>query len=181
MKTVKETIAEMKKLNEEKRKKGERVVSTFSRKGYSEMLRATLNDVDYESKKCTAVLGNDGKIKSVVEISKPVKEFREKLLFNIFSETMDKEDAKEKCKNYKFSQADIDTMYPIISDSIYNYMETGKRFTFIPKEDFVASIYLKDNPETVVTNSLTKTKTKKGAFKSLGKKSGTPSWLKTKI
>ena len=181
MKTVKETIAEIKKLNDEKRKNGGRVVSTFSRKGYSEMLRATLNDVDYESKKCTAVLGADGKFKVVTETSKPVKDFREKVLFNIFSETMDKEDAKEKCKTYKFTQADVDTMYPIISDSIYNYMETGKRFTFIPKEDFVGSIYIKENPETVVANSLTKTKTKKGAFKSLGKKSGTPSWLKTKI
>lgn len=177
MKSVKEHVSAIKSMNAEKKKNGKHVVSTFSRREFNNIMQTTLNDVDYESTRC---ITKDGKM--IKETFKPVQEFREKFLMPIFIDCkLDKEDAVEKAKTYEFSRSQAETLYPIVSDVIYNYMDSGKKFNFIPKEDFVASISIKQNKESVTTNTRYNTKTKRKAYRSLVKKSGTPSWLKERI
>lgn len=177
---VKDYLEKIKKSKKEKEKKGKRAVSTFSRRGFTELLQTTLNDEGYESISCK--MSKEGKL--VIDSSYPVKEFREKFLQPILLDCkLDKEDAKAKTSKYVFTKSQVDTLYPIVSDTLYNYISMGKKFNFIPKKDFVASIAMKDQPEGVkeYTNNGKKTKIKHKACKTLIKKSGTPSWLKDKL
>ena len=80
---------------------------------------------------------------------------------------------------FKVASASIATN--LLLAGSYNYINTGKKFNMLSRKDFIGSIGIKHNEESVVENHIHGTKTKRGAYKSLTKKSGTPSWLKEKL
>lgn len=181
MKTVNEYMQNAANELAEKKKAGKRTVSTFSRRGFAEMMQTMLNDVDYESSTCR--VDKDGKMAK--ETFYPIRDFREKFILPIMLDcNLDKEDAKEKALKYNFGKSQVDSLYPVLSDGVYNYINSGKKFNFIPKEDFSASIAIKEQEECVKeynTRGGKKTKIKHKACKTLIKKSGTPSWLKDRM
>lgn len=174
---VKEFLKALEERNEERKKDGKRLVSTFSRRDFDQLAMITLNDPDYQTEVCS--IKNGELHENTIE---PVKDFRLKFLKPIFLDCkLDKEDAEAKAKNYKFTKSQAETLYPLINDMIYNYINTGKKFNMLSRKDFIGSIGIKHNEESVVENHIHGTKTKRGAYKSLTKKSGTPSWLKEKL
>lgn len=171
-----EYLESIKTKNKEKVKNGGRLVSTWSKKDFDNLLTTMLNDVDYETEVCGVKHGE--KVSTKIH---PVKDFREKFVKSIMETYMDEADAQEKSKHIKFSRSQVESMYPVISEAIYKYMESGKKFSFLTKDDFVGSISIKNMPETVTENKRYNTKTKRKAFKTLKKRSTTPSWLKERI
>lgn len=171
-----EYLESIKVKNKEKVKNGGRVVSTWSKKDFDNLLTAMLNDNDYEVDVCSVKHGE-----KITNKIKPVEDFRNKFVKAILESYMDEADATEKAKHIKFSRSQVESMYPIMSEAIYRYIETGKKFSFMSKDDFIGSIGIKVMPETITENKKYNTKTKRKEFKTLKKRSSTPIWLKERI
>lgn len=179
MKTFAEVYEEVK--NGVTTTKTGKVKKTFSRSDFDKLLKAFLNDYGYTT--TTAGL-KDGKV--VTTDLTPVKNFRDTVITKLLVDAgHDKAEAAKIAAEYEFTN--VTGLYEIMSEIIYQYMSAGKKFNFIPKEDFAGSLTIKEVPETVSEHSrpgkpeLGKTKTKTKAHKVLDKKSKAPSWLKAKF
>ncbi|MNJ62544.1 hypothetical protein D3C77_583880 [compost metagenome] len=75
-------------------------------------------------------------------------------------------------------------MYEFVSELIYQYMNAGKKFDFVPRVDFNGALTLKDVAETTTTHRNvqdgSEIKVNKKAHKLLDKKSKVPTWLKSR-
>lgn len=160
-------------------KKG-KTKKTFSRSDFDKLMKAFLNTYDYKM----TIAGTKGGELVTSEIT-PVKEFRDVVITKILTDNgYDKAEAAKIAAEYEFTK--VDGLYEIISEVIYQYMNAGKKFDFITKEDFSGSLTIDTVDESI--NECTaigkpgetfKVKTKK--HKKLQRKSSANKWLKTKM
>lgn len=182
MKTFDEVFNEIKS-NVAVSKSG-KVKKTFSRADYDKLLKAMLNDPSYTATYCTTKAGEP--VTKEVEVTKMFRESIKRILLNF---GVDKQEAEKMVSEYQFTN--VDGWYELAAESIYKYMEAGKKYDFPTREDFKGSISLKDVDESVGTFTSIRKKgdtsptkefkvqTKK--HKVLEKKSKAPAWLKKKF
>lgn len=139
MKTYNELVNEVK---EEMANGGKR---TFNKELFSELSRAYLNEYGATTK----VAKTKGGEVYTEEIT-PVDDFRKFIEKVLIDFGVDKQEATRIRDNYEFTN--VDALYPICSELITNYLETGKRFMFIPKEDCVASLLMDEYKEETKYN-----------------------------
>lgn len=155
-------------------KKG-KPVKSFSRADFDKLAKAFLNTPDYTIQ---AAIVKDGQLSSK-EI-KPVELFRGMIQRILIEFGVDKQEAAKVMNETEFKN--VDGLYEVVSELIYQYMNAGKKFDFISREDFTGSLSLKEITETISTHKDIRTgeefKVEKKAHKLLEKKSKCPKWLK---
>lgn len=149
--------------------------STFSKVDFNTLATSLLNEVGYEA---SAHKTKKGEV--VTETITPVDDFRNDIKKILVEYGIDTQEAEKFVSDYKFKKAEW--MYPLMSEILYNYMETGHKFTFLAKEDFAASIMTKKVKANTATFTNPKTKEKFSkdipAHTVLTKSSSCPSWKK---
>lgn len=156
-------------------------VKTFSRTDFDRLAKAFINTPDYEAT-TVSLKGGELQEKSV----KPVEGFRGMIQAILRDFGVDKAEA-ERVMSDSYEIKSVNGLYEFVSELIYVYMDAGKKFDFLPKDDFVGSILLDEIEESVkdypikkkdgstVTYNVTKKK-----HKVLNKKSKCPQWKKSK-
>lgn len=139
MKTYKELVCEIK---EEMNNGGKR---TFSKELFSELSKAYLNDIGNTT--TVAKTKNGEVLTEEVGVVDDFRKFMEKVLIDF---GVDKQEASKMRTDYEFTN--VDALYPVCSELIMNYVDTGKKFTFLPKEDCVASLLLDEYEDEVHYN-----------------------------
>lgn len=160
-----------------KKTKGGFMKPTFSRRMYTKVNTALVNDPDYTFE--TYQIKNGEPVKNVI---KPAEELREKFLGRILADAkMDKNDIAKFVKDYEFTESQIEPLYDVATATMMEYMNAGKTFRFPSTKDFNASISIRNVEPSVYENKTRGIKVKRGAHKSLVKKSSCPAWLKQKV
>lgn len=156
---------------------------TFSRSDFDDLLKAMLNDKDYEM--TTASIKNGVMVEKTI---KPVELYRETLKKMAIEVGMDSQDAE---KFMTVNIKNVNGFYELASEIIYKFIEADKKFDFVPKADFVGSITLGDmeasekiyksipNPNSDKPQTETIVKTKK--HKKLECKGKAPKWCKDRV
>lgn len=157
---------------------------TFSKTDFDSLAKALLNTPDFKSTYYGTKAG-EVTTKDVY----PVKQYRESLKRILVDYGVDSQEAAKFVSDYTFTN--VDGLYEFISEILYQYMDAGKKFDFPTREDFKASITIKNVEESEGVYSAIakkddpnppeqfKIKTKK--HKVLEKKSKAPTWLKKKF
>lgn len=174
-KTFQEVFDEI-RANVSTSKKG-KPVKSFSRSDFDRLAKAFLNEKGYTVE---TVATKNGEIETK-QIA-VVKELREGMLKSILlAFGVDKQEAQ------RIAEVDItnvDGLYEFVSELVYQYINAGKKFDFLPKKDFIGSISLKEMGSSVADftdiRSKEKITVRKEAHKLLEKKSKCPKWLKSK-
>ncbi len=154
-------------------------IKTFSRTDFDKLASAFLNDVEYKTE---SVAMRGGKLeRKTVE---PVKALRGLIRKVLIDFGVDKQEA-EKIMDSTYEIKSVDGIYELCSELVYQYINAGKKFDFMTKEDFSGSILLKEVDEVVTEHKDIKTgepyRVKKKKHKVLEKKSKVPKWLKNKL
>ena len=162
-------------------KNGRKAGATFSKKDFSSLAGAMLNEYDYETE---VIKTKNGEFEE--EKTQPVKAFRDAFIGQVLMDAgVDKQEAAKKAAEYHISSKQAETLYPVLTETVYQYMKAGRSFTFPNKKDFSGSIKLRDvaehDSEHTDRESGKVTKTHIKAHKSLVKKCGAPKWCKKKI
>lgn len=171
MKTYKELFEEIR----ESMKNGGKC--TFSKEQFTDLARAYLNDTEAVVKVAKTKNGE-----MFTEETNVVKDFRKMIERILIDFGVDKQEASKVIEDYQFTN--VDAMYGVCSELIYNYVDAGKKFTFIPKEDCVASLTIKEYEDEVKYNKNPKdpeaepVPTLYKKHKKMKVESLTPSWLK---
>lgn len=182
MKTFKEVLDEIKSevpvTPKGKKKK------TFSRADFDRLTKAYLNDV--ESTIQVAGIKNGEMVEKEVQ---PVKLFRGMLKKILLDFGVDKQESEAMLDNYNI--ANVDGMYELCSEIIYNYLVADKKFDFLTKKTFMGSLTISDIGETTKEYSEIGKKDDDGERKKfkvttenhqrLEKQSKAPKWLKKKF
>lgn len=177
-------FSELKKEMQDSINKGEKK-RTHSKADFNKFAKEFVNDVEFEA---TKVKGVDEEGKPVEEKFTPVKDYRKSLEKVLVDFGVDKQEASKMTTDYKIKS--VDGMYEFVSELLYQYMETGKKFQFIPKDDFTGSIWVDNEEEEKEWKEWKNPRakddpsqpehvyTKKKAHKKLNRSSKCPSWLK---
>lgn len=164
-------------------------VNTFSRSDFDDITKAVLNDKNYEVEVYSTKSGE-----VVNKTCNPSKAFRHGFMKKMLIDAgLDKHDAEAKVENYVFTN--VDGIYEFVTESLYAYLETGKKFNFQTKKDFKGSILLSDvesetkerrvmtpmaKGEKADPNNIKTITVKTDKHKKLRCKSSAPQWLKHK-
>jgi len=158
-------------------KKGKPIVS-FSRGDFDRLTKAFLNEINYKVES-VSIKANEPVTKEVF----PVQLFRNMIKTVLIDFGVDKQEAQRVVESYEFRNTE--GVYEVCSELIYKYVDAGRKFDFIPKEDFNGSIILKDVAEFVgeYTNIQDgkKISIRKEAHKLLKTKSRCPKGKKHKV
>lgn len=173
----------LKQENESKRGTGEKTKTSFpfSKSKLAQMTQALLNDPDYETE--IVKLKND---EFVTETIKPVREFREQMLGKVLADHgIDKQQVQASIEDYKYSLRQAETMYPLMAETVEQWMRLGNTFRFNDKKDFSGAILLRDMPGGDKTyrdpSKGTEVRTRIDPHKVIVKKGGAPKICKHKL
>lgn len=167
-----------------KEKNGKVQLNRFNKKNFTILMTAMANDPSF---KVEVAKTKNGELEGVDEVlvSKGFREFCKKIAEK---SGVDKtESARILSDSFEFSQSDLQGLYEFFASAVYEYMNAGNRFDFLPTKDFKASISIKEVPETTKTQEafspqdrkpLGTYKTTKKAHKELSVKTGCPTFLK---
>ena len=114
--------------------KSGKLKKTHSKTDFDKLMKAYLNDVDYETEFVTVKDGEpvDNKVKTV-------ENFRDTFIKRVLIDNgVDAQEAEAAAKSYKYAK--VDGMYEFISDFLYQYMNAGKKFDFPTRKNFTGSI-----------------------------------------
>ena len=158
----------------------------FSKKNFNKLVKAILNDTSFVSK---MAVSKDKKLEEVKDVA-ATAEFRKFLKKVLEKAGIDKNESSMVLDD-AFTIDNVDGLYEFMATVLYEFMDAGNKFDFLPKEDFKGSVYLKNNPAAVTeprearnpaTNEVIGTfKYKNEAYKSLACSSPCPDWLKSRI
>lgn len=153
-----------------------------SKSDFNKFAKAFVNDTDFTSYK---VKGVDEDGKPVKEEIKPVENFRKDIKKVLLDFGVDKQEAEKIMTDYKFKGTE--SAYEMTSELLYQYLDTGKKFGFMPKDDFNGSIFIDDveadddwQEYRIPSKPGEVTHSKRKAHKVLNRKSTCPNWLKEK-
>lgn len=150
---------------------------TFSRTDFDRLAKAYVNDVDYKAEAYSAAGG-----KTEIETVKLLRGMIKRVLRDF---GVDAQEA-EKVMSAEYQIKNIDGIYELCSELVYQYVGAGKKFSFITKEDFEGSILLESIGASETTSkgvgeNAPEFLVNKKAHKKLKVKSGCPKWLKTSV
>jgi len=156
----------------------------FNKKNFTALMTALANDQEFVTR-VAKVRNSEIDVIEKVAVSKGFREFCKKILEK---GGVDKnESVIALSDSFEFTNADLSGLYEFIETAIYEYMNSGNTFEFLPREDFKGSISIKDVPEktTVAEAFSPKDRTSLGTYettkkkhKELVAKSTCPAWLK---
>ena len=159
-------------------------VKSFSRSDFNTLVNSIINDIDYSMETVKYMNGQ------LVDKHIPVtRDFREKIVMPVLINAgVSKKDAKDAIESYEYTEKQTSCLYDFIADSVYQYLDSGKKFVFPNRKDFVGSIYLRDIDESEFERDMRdikdhstiigKRKEKIDKHKTLVKKSSCPKWNK---
>lgn len=156
----------------------------FNKKKFTTLMKALANDIEFQAKVAKVKKGELESVESIM-VTKGFREWCKKLLEKA---GVDKNESNIVLSS-DFTIDNMDGLYEFFVTAIYEYINSGNQFDFLPTEDFKGSIYIKNVPEKVsVTDAyspqdrtyLGTFETTKKAHKELGIKSGCPAFLKNK-
>ena len=153
----------------------------YSKRKESILTQALLNDPDHEVKIVKSKNGN-----FVTDTVKPVEEFRKNMVAKVLRDNgIDKQQAEERAANYQFSTAQAQALNDLSKEATEQFLRAGFTYKFPDKEDFSASIKMRDVEDRVVSGKVPNTdrvtKTHEKAHKVIVKKSGTPRYCKERV
>lgn len=153
----------------------------FSKSKLAQMTQALLNDSDYEAE--IVKFKND---EFVTETIKPVRDFREQMLGKVLADHgIDKQQVQASVENYAYSLRQAETLYPLMAETVEQWMRLGHAFRFNDKKDFSGSILLRDMPGGDKTyrdpSKGTEVRTRIDPHKVIVKKGGAPKICKHKL
>jgi hypothetical protein len=153
-------------------------VKSFSRSDFDKLAKAFVNTPEYTLE---AVSLKGGEL--VKKEIKPVLDFRGMIQRILLDFGVDKQEAA-RILDETYEIRNVDGMYELCSELVYQYANAGKKFDFITREDFAGSILLKDVAAGVSKHKDIRTgaefEVEKKAHKVLEKKSKVPKWLKNR-
>jgi hypothetical protein len=156
-----------------------KTVKSFSRSDFDKLAKAYLNTPDY---KVEAAGQKGGEL--VKKELEPVKAFRGMIQRILLDFGVDKQEAARVLESTTEIK-NVDGIYELCSELVYQYMSAGKKFDFITREDFAGSLTLKEIGEAISEHKDIRTgekfKVSKKAHKVLEKKSKVPKWLKARV
>lgn len=154
-------------------------VRTFSRSDFDTLAKAYLNAPDHTVEVVSQKAGE--LVKKEVA---PVAQFRGMIRRILLDFGVDKQES-ERILSDSYEIRNVDGLYEVISDLVYQYAAAGKKFDFLTLEDFSGSLIIEEIGETISEHRAPGTdekfKVKKKAHKQLKGKSKTPSWLKERL
>lgn len=156
----------------------------FSKKQFNRLMKAILNDPSFTTK--VAKVQN----KELVEVEEiAVSDGFRKFLKKVLEKAgIDKNESEIVLKD-SFTIENVDGLYEFFTTAMYEYMDAGNKFDFLPKEDFRGSLYIKSIGEKKKTRSVRNPQTKESmgdyefttqAHRELGASSPCPDYLKSK-
>lgn len=156
-------------------------VKTFSRSDFDKLAKAFLNDVNYSTEVYST---RNGEVQT--KTVNPVQGFRGMIQAILRDFGVDKAEA-ERVMDSTYEIKNVNGLYEFVSELIYVYMDAGKKFEFMSKEDFIGNISLDEVEETEKDyiikkkdGSVNSYKVAKQKHKVLNKKSKCPQWKKSK-
>ena len=118
-------------------KKPDAMGAAFSENNFNSLLHAMLNDLSFKEEVVKYGAGNET-IEDVEEVMVS-QDFRKFLKGVLVEAGMDDADAAV-VETEDFKIKNVDGLYELISSSIYQFMNLGHQFKFMPKKDFIATI-----------------------------------------
>ena len=174
-KSFSEVFEEIKAGITKSKKKGKPIIA-FSKPDFDKLAKAFLNDFNYT----TGVVSAKADTIVTKEVM-PVQMFRAKTILMDFG--VDSQEVQKVLDTYQFRN--IDGMYEVCSELIYNYIKAGRKFDFMPKDDFNGGVLLKHMDGFVgeYTDITTKQKIKvrKEGHNLLKMRSKCPAWKKHRV
>lgn len=156
----------------------------FNKKNFTTLMTALANDTEFITR-VAKVRNSEIDVIEKIAVSKGFREFCKRILEKA---GVDKsESVIALSDSFEFTNSDFNGFYEFIETAIYEYMNSGNTFEFLPREDFKGSISIKDVPEktTVAEAFSPKDRTSLGTYettkkrhKELVAKSSCPVWLK---
>lgn len=159
------------------------IINRFNKRNFTALMTAMANDPNFTIKVAKTKKGELENLEDIM-VSQEFRKFCQKVAEK---SGVDKNESAHILTDFMFSQSDLNGLYEFFAAAVYKYIEAGNRFEFLPTEDFVGSIALKDVPESVTVkeafspkdrSSLGKYETTKKAHKELIAKSSCPKFLK---
>jgi hypothetical protein len=154
-------------------------VKSFSRSDFDKMAKAFVNEVDY---KIEAASFKGGEV--VKKEIEPVKALRGMIQRILLDFGVDKQEAA-RVMDQAYEIRNVDGIYELCSELVFQYMKAGKKFDFITREDFVGSVLLKEVEAGKSKHKDIRTgeefEVEKAAHFVIDKKSKAPKWLKKRI
>ena len=132
----------LKSQNEEKinKKNNKKKGVPFSRSKFTNVAQGLLNDPEYE----TEIIKTKNN-EFITEKIQPVKDFRKAFIEKVLIDNgVDKVKAAQAAAQYEYTNKQSDNLYPIISETIDQYMRLGHTFRFMDKKDLSAAISVID-------------------------------------
>lgn len=178
--TVQEALEEM----SAKTKNGKVVINRFNKKNFNKLLTAIANDVEFKAEVAKV---KKGELDSVEEIM-VTKGFRQWCKSLLEKAGVDKSESV-RVLDGEFVIPNMDGLYEFFASALYEYINAGNQFDFIPNKEFKGSLYLKNVDEKVtVTDAhspqdrsyLGTFETTKKKHKELAVKSGCPKFLQSR-
>lgn len=178
---VKETL---KTMEGKKNSKGEVISNRFSRKNFNNLMKAMANDPDFVVKIPLMKNGQISELKEVMvsnEFRKCVKKMLEKA-------GVDKNESMM-VMDPSFTFDNLDGLYEFFATAVYEYMNAGNKFDFLPREDFKGSITVKTKEKSTKTSEARNPRTGESLgtfeyttdeYKTLVASSPCPEYLKTR-
>lgn len=115
--------------------------ATFSKTTFVKLMATYINEPEFKSH---VMKINNGEETAEVLDDYPVKKFRKLVRTVLVDFGVDANDAEKIMTEYKFKEKDMEGMYDFMSDFIYQYLKTGRRFKLFDKVDMNASIIAKE-------------------------------------
>lgn len=151
---------------------------TFSEADFNALGTALLNEHDYETEYSTVKNGEH-----TIQNIKPIEGLRESVIGSVLKAAG--VDAADRAKIIQEHQFPTLPLYKPVSEMMEKYLDAGKAFTFVPKDDLIATLTMQTVPEEIkevrapMSNEST---TKRYAEHRIIKcKSNCPSHRKTKV
>jgi hypothetical protein len=154
-------------------------VRSFSKADYKRLTTSMLNDLDFS---VDVPKKKEGKtVYEKVYVTRDFRNYITEVAIDAFS--VDKNEAYGLMDKYEFKESDA--LYPFVSESIYQFATTGKKFEMLPKADFSGGFIIDKVAESITEYTAPSTKEKgrirKGEHYKLKAKSKVPKDLKTKL
>jgi hypothetical protein len=178
--SVSEAIADM---SAKTNAKGKKVVNRFNKKNFNNLMIAMANEPDFQER--VTKVKNGEKTYEDIMVSKGFRKWCKHLLEKA---GMDKKES-EWVYTDDFKIDNIDGLLDFFSAALYEYLAAGNRFDLLSKDDFQASLEIRDIDEITKVKEARSPQTgeslgvfeiKKGKHRELKAKSPCPSYLSEK-
>ena len=143
--TVKEVLNEMKASH---KKDGKFNYNRFNKKNFEKLLKAMLNDPQFETEVAKTKKGQLDSIEKI-KVTQGFRKFCKRI---IEKSGVDKNESARILTD-EFTFDNVEGLYEFFATAIYLYVEQGNRFDLIPKKNFKGSLAIKEVKKSTKTTS----------------------------